>query len=187
MSQTHAIAATFEDTASVYHAAEKVRDAGYSRWDVISPFPIHGINGAMGLKRSWVGLFTLIGGFTGFWTGTFIVWFTNAFDYPLIVGGKPFFSFVYPFPVMYELTILLAAFGTLAGMFILNQLPRPHHPIMDHPDWGKMLDDKFMIVIEAGDPKFSRAATEELLLAAGGQDIAVITEEEDEEETPAHA
>lgn len=184
MSTPYALAAEFADTASVFHAAEKVRDAGYQKWDVLSPFPIHGINEAMGLKRSWVGLFTLIGGLTGFWTGTFIVWFTNAFDYPLIVGGKPFFSFVYPFPVMYELTILFAAFGTLFGMFFMNGLPRPHHPAMDYKNWGKILDDRFLVVIESEDPNFDPARTREFLTSLGAVDVAEIHEEEEE---PAHA
>lgn len=118
MSEKYGIIASFPDTPSFYHAAEKVRDAGYKKWDTYSSFPVHGMPAAQGQPRSKVPVFTFCGGITGFCLGLGMVWFMNAFDYPLIIRGQPFFSPVFPFPIMYELTILLSAFGTLGGMFI---------------------------------------------------------------------
>ena len=100
----------------------------------------------------------------------------NSYDYPLIVGGKPYFSAIFPFPVFYELTILFAAFGTLFGMFFLNRLPRHNHPVFEHKGFGRTGDDKFMIVIEVEDPKFDDEETESFLKELGGKSITVIRE-----------
>jgi len=107
--------AQFENAADIIHAAIAVRDAGFRKWDVFTPFPIHGMDDAMALTSSKVGYFTFAGGITGFFTGMTMIWFMNKFDYPLVVGGKPLFTPLYAFPVSYELTILLSAFGTLFG------------------------------------------------------------------------
>ena len=119
----HGLIGQFETPAAALHAAERVRDAGYRHWDVITPFPIHGMDAAMGLKRSVVGRFSLIGGITGFTCGMLGIFGMNGWDYKLIVGGKPLFSPVFAFPVSYELTILIASFSTALGMFLLNNLP----------------------------------------------------------------
>jgi Protein of unknown function (DUF3341). len=101
-----------------------------------------------------------------------MIFFTGAVDYPLIVGGKPFFSPMFAFPVAYELTILFCAFATIGGMFFLNGLPMHYHPVLktDHIHAG--LDDKFLIVIESSDPNYEDAKT--LLEAAGGSEITEI-------------
>lgn len=159
----HGLLVQFDTPADLMHAAEKVRDQGYSRWDVFSPFPIHGMDDAMGLKNSKVGWFTFIGGTTGFFTGMGMIWFMNAFNYPLIVGGKPFFSPIFSFPVAYELTILLGAFGTLLGMAFLNRLPRLHNPLLKHASFKRATDDKFFLLIETSDARFDPEETRKLL------------------------
>src|SRR5688572_9275635 len=100
--RVHGLIGSFKRTSDCFHAAEKCRDFGFKKWDVFTPFPVHGMDGAMGMKRSGVPRLTLLGGITGFTFGTLMVWFLNGHDYPLEVGGKPFFSPIYPFPVMYE-------------------------------------------------------------------------------------
>lgn len=170
----YGIAATFHTAPDIYHACEKVRDAGFKNWDSYTPFPVHGIHHAMGIGRSKVPIFTFIGGVTGFLTGLAIVAYMN-FDYPLIVGGKPLFSPIFPFPIFYELTILLAAFGTLGGMFITNRLPRHHHPLFDYEPFLRTSDDQFMIVIESTDPAFDEEKVRALLAEAGGEDIATVS------------
>jgi len=137
---------------------------------------VHGLDAAMGMRRSKVPRFSLAGGLTGFTTGMSMIWFMNSFDYPLIVGGKPFFSPMFAFPVSYELTILFTAFATIIGMFLLNGLPMHYHPVMKAPQFVRALDDRFFIVIEANDPKFNATATRELLAKIGGQDIAELEE-----------
>ncbi len=168
--------ALFDTAADIYHAAEKVRDAGYKKWDVYTPFPIHGMDEAMGLKRSKVTFFCLMGGVSGFFLGMLMVWFMNDFDYPLIVGAKPYFSPIYPFPVIYEMTILLAAFGAFFGMFLTNFLPRHYHPTMNYSNFNKVTDDKFIIVIESSDNLYDEIKTKSLLEEIGGKDITALEE-----------
>lgn len=169
--QPYGLVATFETPAAVYHAAEQVRDAGYKNWDVISPCPLHGLDQAMGLRRSIVPRISLAGGITGFCTGMTMIWWTGAYDYRLVVGGKPFFSPMFAFPVSYELTILFTAFATLFGMFFLNGLPMHYHPVLKYPKIKRGLDDLFFIVIEARDPRFHATNTKSLLEKIGGRDI----------------
>jgi hypothetical protein len=168
---TYGLIATFETPAAVYHAAEQVRDAGYKNWDVIAPCPIHGMDKAMGLKRSIVPRISLAGGITGFCTGMSMIWWMNAYDYPLIVGGKPYFSPMFAFPVSYELTILFTAFATIIGMFLVNRLPMHYHPVLKYPKIKRGLDDLFFIVIEARDPRFHAENTKALLEKIGGREI----------------
>ena len=176
--QIHAVIATFRTAPDIYHASERVRDAGYTRWDAYSPFPVHGIQNAMGLKRSKVPIFTFIGGVLGFVTGFLMVSYMNL-DYPLIVGGKPIMSPVFPFPIFYEMTILFAAFGTLGGMFITNLLPRHHHPVFDFEPFLKTSDDTFMLAIEAEDPAFDAEKVKNFLESIGGESVALVETEED--------
>lgn len=172
------LAATFTSAPDIYHAAEKVRDAGYHKWDCYTPFPVHGLNHAAGLRRPHVPKLTFLGGITGFTTGMTIAWYMGAFDYPLTVGGKPFFSPVFPFPVAYELTILFGAFGTLIGMFLFNLLPRHNHPVFNHPEWHRFSDDAFLLMIETRDPQYDPEKTRALLEELGGTDIQEIHEDE---------
>lgn len=169
---THGVIATFDTASDIYHAAEKVRDAGFKNWDCITPCPVHGLDNAMGVKRSKVPRFSLAGGIIGFITGMSMIFFTGALDYPIIVGGKPLFSPMFAFPVSYELTILFTAFATIGGMFILNGLPMHYHPVLKTDHIHRGLDDKFLIVIESSDPNYDDAKT--LLEAAGGSEITEI-------------
>lgn len=168
---------TFKNAKEFLHAAEKVKEAGYSNWECYSSFPVHGMDKAMGMDRSMVGAFTLTGGLTGFVVGTLMVWFMNAFDYPLNVGGMPFFSYIFPFPVMYEMNILFAAFGTLGGMFILNRLPRHHHPLFENKSFLKCSDDKLAIVIEVIDPKYDEVETLQFLKDIGATEVETVKED----------
>ncbi len=169
--QPHGLIATFETTPDLYHAAEQVRDAGYRHWDCITPFPVHGLDKAMGVKRSIVPRISLAGGITGFFTGMTMIWWTGGVDYKLIVGGKPLFSPMFAFPVSYELTILFTAFATIIGMFVLNGLPRHYHPVLKYDHIRRGMDDTFFIVIESRDPRFNLANTKALLEKAGGKAI----------------
>jgi hypothetical protein len=169
------IIAEFETPAAAIHAAEKVRDAGFRKWDVFTPYPVHGMDRAMGLRNSKVGWFAFTGGVTGYATGMLMIWFLNAIDYPLVIGGKPMFSPFGAFPPSYELTILFGAFGSLFGMLFLNRLPRLHHPLLKNRRFtGGVTHDKFFIVIETADPKFSEAETRTLLQEAGSRHIEVV-------------
>jgi molybdopterin-containing oxidoreductase family membrane subunit len=168
--------AEFETSADIKSAAKKVRDAGYKNWDVFTPFPIHGMDDAMGLRDSRVGWFTFIGGVIGYCSGMLMIWFMNAADYPLVVGGKPLFSPVFAFPVSYELTILLGAFGSLGGMLIANRLPRWHNPLFKNERFTRVTHDRFFILVECRDPKFSESKTRALLETAGSRRVEMAEE-----------
>ena len=169
--QPYGLIATFDTAATIYHAAERVRDAGYKQWDCITPCPVHGLDGAMGVKRSLVPRISLAGGITGFCTGMLLIWWTGAVNYKLTVGGKPLFSPMFAFPISYELTILFTAFATIGGMFLLNSLPMHYHPVLKYDHITRGLDDQFFVVIEAADMKFDAKATRALLEQAGGKNI----------------
>lgn len=170
----YALLAEFDNPAAAIHAAETIRDAGYKRWDVHTPFPIHGMDGAMGLGNSKVGWFTFLGGSTGFTLGMLMIWWMGKIDYAIPVGGKPLFSPIFAVPISYELTILLGSFGTLIGMCLLNRLPRHYHPVLKHPRFRAVTHDKIYVVIETADPKFSDTETRKLLEQVGGRHIEVV-------------
>lgn len=172
----YAMMAEYDTPADIMHAAEKVRDAGFRHWDVFTPYPIHGMDDAMGLKNSKVGYFSFIGGVIGYTSGMLMIWWMNAVDYPILIGGKPMFSPFGAFPPSYELTILLGAFGALGGMLFLNRLPRWHHPLLKVPRFALATHDKYFLVIETADPKFSDIETRRLLEEAGSKRIEMVEE-----------
>jgi len=156
-SKPHGLLAEYDSAAAIMDAAIACRDAGFKKWDVYTPFPIHGMDDAMGVTKSAVGWFTFTGAFTGFCTGMSMIWYMNQFDYGLVVGGKPLFTPLFAFPVSYELTILLGSFGTLFGMFFLNRLPKLYNPLFRNDRFRRASDDRFFVCIEAADSKYSKA------------------------------
>lgn len=159
--------AEFKHPGDLMKAAEKVRDAGFLKWDSYSPFPIHGLDDAMGLKPSKLGWIVLLHSLMGFFGGLSLILFTMGFDYPMNISGKPIFNFPAFVPVTFELTILLSAFGAVFGMFFLNNLPRHNHPLFGSERFAKATDDGFFICIEAEDSQFDAAKVEKLLKDAG--------------------
>ncbi len=178
----HGLGAEFPTAASLLHAAKKVQALGFRRWDVYSPFPVHGMDHAMGFKRSRVSLFSLIGGFIGLGTAFALIYYTSALNYPLITQGKPYFSLEASLPIFFELTILLTAFGTVLGLLLLTLLPRFHHPVFNWDRFQRVTDDGFFIVLEAADPQFSNETTRKFLQEIGGTHISEIFQ--DPETTP---
>ena len=168
--------AEFDTPAGVMHAAEKVRDEGFTRWDVHTPFPVHGMDDAMGLKNSPVGWFTFFCGLCGFFGGMLMIWYMNAYDYGIPVGGKPNFSPFGSFPVAYEMTILFGAIGSLLGMMYLNRLPRLHHPLLKNMRFADVTHDKFFVLIEVDDPKYDEEETRKLLKKTGSKHIEMVNE-----------
>lgn len=174
--RTYGLIASFETTGAIYRAAKEVRDAGFSRWDCITPLPIHGLDKAMGLRRSIVPRVSLSGGITGFCTGMTLIWWADAYHYAIIVGGKPLFSPLFAFPISYELTILFTTFATIIGMFVINGLPMHYHPVLKYRNMRRATDDRFFIVIESSDPRFDPKGTRELLARVGGSEIEELEE-----------
>jgi hypothetical protein len=170
----------FHTSAAVLHAAEKVRDAGYVRWDTHTPFPIHGMDKAMGLRDSRLGWIVLCCALTGLGSAFLMMHWMNGVDYPLVVGDKPpgapgtIPSMV---PVMFELTILFSAFGAVFGMLGMNNLPRHNHPIFVSDRFRTASDDRYFISIEAADPKFDVETARSLLEGAHAEHVEVIEED----------
>ena len=172
--------AEFKNASALYKAAEKVRDAGFKKWDCYSPYPIHGLDGAMGLKRSILPWFVFFGGMTGTATAFSLAYGTQVMIYPTVVQAKPTNIFTIPayFPIMFELTVLFSGFTVLFGLLSLIQLPRLNHPLFASNQFHRATDDGFFIAIEARDPQFSPNNTRELLAELGGTNIELVEEED---------
>ena len=179
LKRVHGYLAEFDSATDVYHASEHIRDAKFRRWDVHSPFPIHGLNEAMGLNRSKLPWFVFFGGLTGLATAFTLEFVTQVIIYPTVVQAKPTNIFTIPafFPVMFELTILFSALTTVFGCFALMGLPRWNHPIFASKQFSKFSDDRFFICIEARDPKFHQTETREFLEKLGGKNIELVEDE----------
>jgi len=155
--------AEFTDVSSVFSAAKAVRDAGYSRWDVHSPFPIHGIDEAIGIRPTVLPWLVLCGGLFGLGIGLAMQWFTNAHDYKFIISGMPFFSLPAFIPVIFAMTVLCSALTAIFGMLLLNRLPMLYNPLFKSARFRRATTDRFFVVIDASDPKFNEILTADLL------------------------
>ncbi|MBS0190408.1 MAG: DUF3341 domain-containing protein [Phycisphaerales bacterium] len=168
------VIAEFATAADIYHAAEKVRDAGYTRWDVYAPFPIHGIDTAMGVKRTRLPLFCAACGLTGAGLGFLMQWWMSGVDYQMVVQGKPYGAWEPFVPITFELGILFTAFSTLLGMLAFNGLPRHNHPLMRKERFLGCSDDTLAICIESADDKFDPEQTRAMLERLGGKNIDLV-------------
>lgn len=173
------IAAEYPSASALYHAAERVRDAGFKRWDVYSPFPIHGMDDAMGIGKSWLSTPVLIGGILGLLTATALTFIPSSIIYPLVVHGKPVNWKTVPafFPIMFELTVLFAAFTAFFSVLIMNGLPRWYHPVFNWERFKRVTNDGFFLAIEARDPRFTESEVVQLLEQTGGQHLTVVHED----------
>ena len=176
----YAMGAEFSTAAGLFHAAEEARDAGFKRWDVFSPFPIHGMDDAMGLGKSIVSFIVLGCGLTGTCTALLLELGSAIYLYPLVVQGKPTNFFTIPafFPVIFELTVLFSAFGAVFGMLAMNLLPRWNHPLFNWDRFGKATDDGFFLVVEASDARFTEKDTQAFLEKVGGTSITLVYDDE---------
>jgi len=176
----HGLIAEFEGTSGLLYAAEKLRDAGYRDFDCHSPFPIHGMDAAMGEKRSPLGWIVGLAALIGASGALALQWWTSSIDYPLVISGKPLFSFQAYVPVTFGLGVLFAAFAALFGMLVLNGLPRFFHPVFFSNTFEKFSDDGFFVSVESTDPKFDAVTTSQFLESIGGRSIEVLEESVDE-------
>ena len=173
---SYGLLAEFSSARELYHACERVRDAGYSRWDAHSPFPVHGLERAMGLRPSrlpWIVFFMAMTGMGG---AFLLQSWIHAVDYPLVISGKPFLSWQAFIPVTFEATILFGALGAVLGMLHLNRLPRHHHPLFRSERFERVTDDKFFISVEVSDPRYDADKTRHLLEDAGATHVELIAD-----------
>ncbi|OQX69838.1 MAG: hypothetical protein B6A08_02880 [Sorangiineae bacterium NIC37A_2] len=161
----YGLIAEYDNPTALVHAARKVRDAGFRRWDTYTPFPIHGIEKDMGIRMTRLPWLVLGFALTGMAVATYFQYWTNSVDYRWIISGKPFWSWPANVPIIFEMTILFSAFAAIGGMLFLNNLPLPAHPLDLKERFRRVTDDKFFLVIEASDPKFDERDTRGLLAA----------------------
>jgi hypothetical protein len=155
--------AEFETPDQILGAARRVRSAGYEKWDVHTPYPVHGMDAAMGLGDSRLGWIVLASALTGLLAAVAMMQWMNGYDYPLVIGGKPPEAYASMVPIMFELTVLIAAFGATFGMLALNRIPRHHHPVFHSERFEACSNDKFFLSIEAEDKQFDPSATRAFL------------------------
>ncbi len=185
------VTGTFDDVTAAVRAARAVREAGYTRFDVYSPFPIHGIDNAMGIRPTILPWIVLICGITGCLTGLGLTIYTMAPPppefaipspwgpipgYPLLISGKPLLSLPAFIPILFELTILFSAFGAVFGMLLLNRLPMLYRPLFRQNGFKRVTQDRIVIAIEAIDPKFDEKQATALLSAQGAADVQTVDE-----------
>src|ERR1700745_632901 len=177
--KVYAMAAEYPSAAALYEAAKRVRDAGFRRWDVYSPFPIHGMDGAMGLGKSWLSGWVLFGGISGLLTAAVVEFGPSWGLYRLVVHGKPWNFWTVPafFPIMFELTVLFGSFAAFFAWQGMNFLPRGNHPLFNGDRVSLVTNDGFFLATEARDPRFSESAVRQLLENTGGQHITIVHQE----------
>jgi hypothetical protein len=172
----YGLMAEFDTATELVDAARAVRDAGYVKTDAFTPFPLHEIDEALGIKRSILPVLVFLGGITGMLTGFGLQIFVHYIDYPLNVGGRPYISIPSFIPPSYELTILFAGFTAVFGMLFLNGLPRPYHPVFNVPRFALATREKFFLVIEAEDPKYDYDETRSFMEGLNAQEVFDVEE-----------
>ncbi len=179
--------AEFHGAEEVVAAARRARLAGYRQMDAYTPYAVEGLAWELGMRRSRIASIVLIGGLVGAGVGFWMQYHTLAVDYRLNVGGRPYNSWPVFVPIMFELTILVAACAAFLGMLFLNGLPQPHHPVFSVPQFDRASQDRFFLCIEASDPFFDIESTTAFLknLQPEGEILIVPETEPTADELPA--
>jgi mono/diheme cytochrome c family protein len=170
----YGVLAEYDTPGELIEAARKVRDAGYTEFDCYSPFPVHGIDDAIGIRRTRLPILIFAGGFAGTIGGLVLQWWTNAYNWPWNISGKPAWSIPANVPIIFETTILLAVLSAFFGMWIFNKLPQVWHPFFRSERFNHVTDDAFMLGIEARDRRFDPIATPALLRDAGAISVETV-------------
>ena len=161
----YGLMAEFDHPKALVAAADKARLAGYRQMDAYSPIPIEELNEALGLQRTRLPILVFLGGLVGGVGGFGLAYWTQVIAYPMNVGARPYNSWPQFIPVTFETTVLGAALTAFVGMWALNKLPQPYHPVFNVPEFARASTDRFFLCIEAADPRFDRQGTEEFLRA----------------------
>lgn len=176
----YGLVAEYETSDALVRATNKVYDAGYREIDAYAPFPVHGLPEALGFEDPRLQYMIFFGGLTGAFVGFGLQWWVCVSAYPHNVGGRPLFSWPAFIPVTFECTVLFAALTAVFGMFGLNKLPEPHHPVFDTPNFEKSSQDAFFLSVEAADAKFIEEDVRALLEDTGALKVSVIKQGEPE-------
>lgn len=174
--RTYGMLAEFDNSDDLMWAARRAVDEGYRHLDAYSPYPVHGLNEIIGFQDARIGWIVFLGGLVGAISGFLLQVWVNLYAYPMNVGGRPMFSWPSFIPVTFECTILFAAGGAVVGMFLLNGLPAPYHPVFSAKNFDRVMDDRFFLAIEASDPHYDSEKTREFLESLRPQSISEVEE-----------
>jgi hypothetical protein len=172
--KVYAVMGEFSDPHDLVDAGRKIREMGYTKLDALSPFPVHGIDDAIGIPYSKLGWIVICVGLLGTLSAQLLIWWCGAVNFPLVIGGKPLFDVTFSIPITFELTVLFSAFAAFLGMWALNGLPRLYHPALNYRNANRISDDRFVLVIEANDPQFDAHRTAEHLRSVGADTVEVV-------------
>jgi ActD protein len=176
MSNLNGLMAEFGSASDLVEAAKTTHRSGYNDIEAYSPFPVHGLSEAVGFKKDWVPFIVLMGGIVGGCTGYGLQYWVSAITYPLNIGGRPLNSWPSFVIITFELTVLFAGLSAMIGMLILNDLPRPYHPVFNVPQFERASQDRFFLCVFAADPKFDVSQTRRFLESLKPISIAEVPE-----------
>ena len=174
----YGVLAEFRNPKELVDAAESVKRSGYSDFDTYAPFPIHGMEKAMGVKKSPLGWIVLGGAITGMVGALALMIWVMGYEYPMNISGKPYINIPIYVPITFELTVLLSAFAATFGMIGLNKLPRFHNPLFNVERFEKASDDGFFVCIEASDDLFEEEKAIKLFQDNGATHIETVYDSE---------
>ena len=153
----HGVIAEFEGPEQLVEAAQRAYAEGYRVMDAYTPFPVHGLADAIGHRGVRLPRYVLLGGIAGGLGGFLMQAYANVYDYPMNIGGRPYFSWPAYIPITFETTILGAVVTAVFGMLLLNGLPQPYHPVFNVPNFEMASRSHFFLCIESRDPNFDVA------------------------------
>ena len=180
----HGTYVEFDSVDKLIPACRRIRDAGYTKTDAFTPFPVHGIDKALGIKSTHLPWISLVCGLTGTSIALAMQIWMNSLNYPYIISGKPYISLPAFIPVTFELTVLLASFGAFFGMLALNKLPRFSNPVFTDPRFDRATDDRFFLFIDAKDAKYDQNGIASLFNDLGGNHVDHILEDTSSNKIP---
>jgi hypothetical protein len=172
--KVYAVMGEFTEPEDLVKGGRAIREMGYTKIDAMTPFPVHGIDEAIGVPYSKIGWIVVCGALAGITTAQVLIYYVGVIDYPLIIGGKPLFDFTYSIPPTFELSVLFSAITTFIFTWALSGLPRLYHPSMNYRNAHRASDDRFLLVVEADDPKFDAQKTAQDMRSVGANDVEVV-------------
>lgn len=172
----------YDEPGPLLEAARRVRDAGWEHWDCHTPYPVHGLDQAMGLKTSQIPILTIVAGFVGVALALLMQWWMSAVDYPVRIGGKPLFSWPAFVPITFEIFVLMAGLATFGAVIVFGRLGRWHSPLHDSGVMGEVTTTRFGLVLSSEDSRYTEASARALLAQTGCQDIRTLVERVEEDD-----
>ncbi len=172
--KVYGVIGEFESPEALLDAVRAARSRGFEKLDALTPFPVHGMDEALGEPRSKLGYFVVALGVLGAVAALLLQWWTGVKSYPLVIGGKPLFAFEFSIPITFEMTVLAASFGAVLGMLALNGLPRLYHPVFNYTRIHAASDNRFLLVVESPGAAFRAEEAREALESLGASNVEVV-------------